>query len=179
MDRRARVCDCGGHGFVPLTRGQVAFIDPAFVPAVALFTWNAHRDGSGNFYARRSIHFMEGDRRRVTAIALHRMVLPISWAWIVDHADGDTLNNRASNLRPVNESRNAMNQRKRAGTTSRFRGVSRAGAWWRATIGFRGRQQYLGKFETEEAAAAAYDAAAAKYHGSNGRPNFQQEARDA
>jgi hypothetical protein len=68
----------------------------------------------------------------------------------------------------------AITRRKWAGTSSRFRGV----CWharelkWQVGITVNKNRRHIGYFDTEEAAARAYDAAARQYHGANARLNF-------
>lgn len=63
------------------------------------------------------------------------------------------------------------NPKKKRGS-SRYRGVSRShGKWWRAAIHVNGCAVKLGSFDTEEAAALAYNEAALKRWGSKARLN--------
>lgn len=89
---------------------------------------------------------------------LHRVVLGLEAgdARVVDHKNGDRLDNRRANLRVVSGAQNAHNL---AGLprTSRYRGVSfdhRRGLW-RATAQVSGRKHQIGRFATEEEAARA------------------------
>ncbi len=93
---------------------------------------------------------------------------------IVDHRDGNTLNCCRSNLRICGDLENSRNQKKRTGGTSKYRGVSWDGARqkWAAQIqGPKGRVS-LGRHDTEEEAALAFDAACRKRFGKYGRFNF-------
>ena len=95
---------------------------------------------------------------------------------VVDHIDGDTLNNRWINLREASHSQNGGNTRLSRRNTSGFKGVSyHAGAGkWRATLGQGGRAIYLGLFDTPEAAHHAYIDAARDHFGeflNNGEGN--------
>ena len=85
----------------------------------------------------------------------------------IDHLNGDKADNRIANLRDVPHCMNQQNQtRPPKNSTSGFRGV----AWhkrdkrWQARIKVNGREQYIGYFETAEAAHAAYLAAKLQLH---------------
>ena len=84
----------------------------------------------------------------------------------VDHRNGDGLDNRRENLRLATNAQNSANQRPRGGS-SRFKGVAlcKQTGRWEANIRVNYRQRKLGRFDTEEQAAAAYDAAAAEAFG--------------
>lgn len=66
---------------------------------------------------------------------------------------------------------------KRGGKTSPFTGVSfwRNERKWGATITYHGKRMHLGMFNTEEAAARAYDAKARELHGDKARLNFPDD----
>ncbi len=83
-------------------------------------------------------------------------VWPKEW---IDHINRDRLDNRRSNLRDTSTSENQANTKMRSNNASGFRGVSTSSTpdgKWRANICIRGNRRYLGRFETKEAAAAAY-----------------------
>lgn len=84
----------------------------------------------------------------------------------VDHRDGNGLNNRWANLREATKQQNAANTGIPRTNTSGFKGVSPCkNGKWRATIRIDGRQRWLGRFDTKEAAYTAYCRAAADRHG--------------
>lgn len=99
-------------------------------------------------------------------------------AWpLVDHINGNGLDNRRANLRPATPSQNTANARMPSDNTSGFKGVgwfARTGRW-RAYITYQGRQKHLGYFDIAEEAALAYDAAARELFGEFARPNFPAE----
>lgn len=85
----------------------------------------------------------------------------------IDHRDGNRSNNSWSNLRPANDTENALNSGVRKDNTSGRKGVSfyKATAKWGAYITVDGCRKHLGYFNLIEDAAAAYADAAHKYHG--------------
>lgn len=82
----------------------------------------------------------------------------------VDHIDGDKLNNAWQNLRDVSHEDNLRNQRLRVTNSTGFKGVSKAGNRYTASIHCN-KKEHLGYFDTPEEAHAAYCEAALKYHG--------------
>ena len=86
---------------------------------------------------------------------------------MIDHLDGNPLNNRISNLRDVSSSVNSQNQRKaQANNVTGFLGVyfhKRANKFL-AQISLSGKNIYLGLFQTAEEAHAAYLAAKRELH---------------
>lgn len=89
----------------------------------------------------------------------------------IDHKDGDSSNNKISNLREASRAENARNVSLCSANTSGFKGVSwhKRRAKWTAQIGFNKKQIHLGVFDRAEDAAAAYKNAASKLHGAFAR----------
>ena len=135
--------------FLPLSQGHVAIIDFVDFERLGRFKWS-FKQSKYHGYAVRQV---KGIRHW-----LHKEVLGAGG--LVDHRNGDRLDNRRENLRP---SDNASNQRayrrKSDGKTSVYRGVS----WdtervrWVASIEVDGVKQFVGRFPTEEDAARARD----------------------
>lgn len=100
-------------------------------------------------------------------IYMHRQIKKAPKGSIVHHKDHDTLNNRDGNLVVCTPGQHGACQRKQAGRSSRFKGVSWVGriGKWRAYIVVADRQKHLGYFFVEENAALAYNIAAVGYFG--------------
>src|SRR3990167_502602 len=109
---------------------------------------------------------------------LHSLIVPAPTGYVVDHRDGDGLNNRRSNLRVATPTQNLRNARKMrtingGSTSSSFKGVYRiSDRQFKVTITVDGSQVYGGRFKTELEAARRYDELARKYFGEFARVNF-------
>jgi hypothetical protein len=80
---------------------------------------------------------------------------------VIDHIDQDRLNNQKSNLREVSYSINSHNKKKNTNIelSSKYKGVcwNKKQSKWISSCTHGSKTIYLGSFETEEAAAEAYD----------------------
>jgi hypothetical protein len=152
----------GNIAYVPLTQGSDAMIDAADLHLVAGRNWYLDRSG-GQMYAK-----SDSPNR----IRMHCLLMILPPGAMVDHIDGDGLNNRRSNLREATRGQNACNAKTRADNKSGFKGVSlhRTSGKWHAYINRNGRRHSLGYFETSEAAARAYALASPQMHGVFARP---------
>lgn len=94
---------------------------------------------------------------------------------VVDHENHNRCDNRRCNLRVCTQSQNMANQRKRVGASSKYKGVHwcKKDKRWRAQIRVNYKTLYLGQFEKELDAAAAYDVAALTHFGEFALPNFE------
>lgn len=90
---------------------------------------------------------------------------------LVDHINGDRMDNRRTNLRMCDKYQNQHNTVKKSSNTSGFKGVNIAGNKWQSRITNRGKRIYLGSYCSVTEAARAYNAAALKYHGRFARLN--------
>lgn len=104
---------------------------------------------------------------------MHRAILDPPRGVLVDHVDGNGLNNCRANLRTCTYAENSRNRRPAVGHSSRYLGVTfaRSVGRWQAGITVAGKSVYLGQYDTEEEAAQAYNVAAIGHHGSFARLN--------
>lgn len=86
---------------------------------------------------------------------------------IIDHTNGNHLDNRPCNLREVTHSQNMMNRKLSKHSTSGIKGVAhrKDNDMWRAYISVDGRKINLGQYETKEEAAQVVGAARLELHG--------------
>ena len=99
-------------------------------------------------------------------IMMHREILRINGknikGLVVDHEDGNPLNNQKSNLRICNDIQNNQNKKHKATKNSPYKGVKylKGCNKYRAAINLD-----LGKFSTAEEASAAYKEASIEIYG--------------
>ncbi len=102
-------------------------------------------------------------------ILLHREIMACSDGRVIDHINGNALDNRKSNLRECTLAENLRNRKIHKNNRSGLKGVycdpRRKNRPWNAKIVVDGRKVYLGAFAASAEAFAAYVAAAHKYHG--------------
>jgi HNH endonuclease/AP2 domain len=94
-------------------------------------------------------------RRNGKIELLHRLILDPPDSMVVDHINGDKLDNRRANLRIVTFAENVQNQsRLLSNNTSGYRGVvwDRSRSKWIAQVKMGGKNYLLGRFETKEEA---------------------------
>ena len=147
---------------IPLTRGLVTVVDALDAP-LAAHKWCASRSAYAVRQANRLFQQM------------HRVILNAPRGMLVDHINGDTLDNRRANLRLTDHTGNARNMRSSANQKlGGFKGVSwdtRCGVW-SARI-FIGRQsRCLGRFADAIDAARAYNVAALHHFGEHAALNL-------
>lgn len=156
-----------GSFWLPLFNGRgFSLVDACDYERLAPHRWtlNAKEEGKSTDYARATI---DGEK-----VSLHRFIIgdpPVGY--VIDHVNGDGLDNRRSNLRFCTEAQNHANAKKRADGDSPFKGVGRHGEKWRAFIKTSEGQKTIGYFEDEGQAALAYDDEARKQFGPFARLN--------
>jgi hypothetical protein len=148
----------------------VALIDADDYDRVSRMRWYPQPRNGGIYAMATSLYYIPKHHK-----CLHAFIMKAEPGQIIDHINGDTLDNRKANLRFVSAAENARNARRPTfvGKTSKFKGVY----WlegrqrWMATITCDGVQSSLGVFSDEAEAARAYDEAAIRLFGAFARTN--------
>jgi len=170
---------------IPLSAGYIALVDDEDFERAAQFNWSALPQRSPQtkevttVYAQRHVTLSDGRRG---GERLHRFILEISDPKVVvDHRDGDGLNNQRSNLRVCNNTQNMMNLVRIRPHSSRFKGVywNKALQKWHSRISIHGHRVHLGFFDSEEDAALRYNDAAVANFGEFARLNVLENGRVA
>lgn len=149
---------------IDLGKGYVAIIDDADADLVAGYKWYPMHTRDGKVYGAGWKHMPPGR----FFVHLHRLIANAQPGEIIDHIDRNPLNCRRGNLRRVTRQQSIWNQgpaHRRC--TSKYKGV-----WlWRpngrfvAKISYNGKRIHIGYFDSEEAAARAYNAKAVELFG--------------
>lgn len=149
-------------------------VDDADFQSLNRYRWYTSK-GCGTFYALRWVSFFKNGH---DSESMHRRLFDLKFrdGKIVDHKDGNGLNNQRNNLRICTSQENAFNRRVK-NKSSRFRGIcSRRRkdgiikSWARIT--HNGKYINLGCFNSEIDAAVAYDNAAKELFGEFAILNF-------
>jgi hypothetical protein len=160
---------------IAMTERRFSIVDPQDFYWLNNFDWCA-KTCFGHTYA---IRFVDTPKRGSVMLSMHREIMKAPAGLLVDHRNGDTLDNRRDNLRLATHSQNQANKGKTSiNTSSRFIGVhfrKRSGRW-AATIRNEGKKVWLGSYKDEKEAARAYDEAAKKFHREFARLNFPESA---
>lgn len=153
---------------IVLGKGEITLVDDCDFDRLNQYRWNKSQYG----YAYRLGNRGKGEKWKVL---MHREIMNPSDVQIIDHKNGDRLDNRRNNLRIVTISQNVTNCSGRGGSSG-YKGVflnkSSKTPSWRALIKAAGKPIHLGCFKTKEEAAMAYNKAALKYHGEFARLNI-------
>lgn len=158
---------------IELTKGYVALVDDEDYETVSQYKWyTVVIPESPLRYANTKL---PGSGKTGLRTAMHRLLLDPG-ELMVDHIDGDGLNNQRSNLRLVTHAQNMLNRRKHSSNTSGYKGVY----WepergkWRCQVKVGGRVTRVGRFDDLLEAALAYDRVAKELHGEFARLNFPE-----
>ncbi len=150
---------------IPLTQGKHALVDDKDFGVLSRLKWYFN---SG--YAVRWGGY-KGDKR--FRLRMARIILKAKKGEICDHINGNTIDNRRSNLRICRQSENMRNRKKNKNSTSGIKGVTwdKESKSWRAQIQVNGKKVNVGRFKNLKDATRAHKKVAKKVHGKFARFN--------
>jgi hypothetical protein len=154
---------------IQLTNGGVALVDDEDFDELNKYKWFSHKEKYTTYAWR---HIRKGSHQ-YGKIKMHRQILNSEDNQLVDHINGNGLDNRRSNIRLCTSQQNQMNKVKSENCSSGFKGVSyhSQNKKWRATINFNRKQISIGCYPSEKEAAIAYNNRAIELFGEFARPN--------
>ena len=150
-----------------LTKGKFAMVDAEDHEGLCRYKWTALTIG------KKCYAFRNAGRH---CLLMHREITNAPTGMVVDHKDGNGLNNCKSNLRVCTHQQNVCNKGPRF-ATSKYKGVSwdKTKNKWRATTSFKGKPIAIGRFDDEIEAAKARDRKAYELFGEFAYLNFPDE----
>jgi len=157
---------------IELTQGKWALVDDNDFESLNKYKWCATKyKTSDSWYAIRSIYSKKSDGGDGSHgnVRMHHQIIGKKRNYIVDHADGNGLNNQRKNLRFATKSTNGMNRKVQKNTKSQLKGVYIFTSYNRkkkyySRIYTGEKDVFLGYFFTPQEAHEAYIEAAKKYH---------------
>jgi hypothetical protein len=148
---------------IKLTQDKECIVDDSDFARLSKMQWhvvNFH----GKFYAYITI---DGRNR-----PMHRYIMRPRKGRVVDHINGNTLDNRRCNLRSCTHQNNICNSKLYRNNKSGFRGVFKHGEnRFTAQVTSCGKTLYIGMFKNALDAAVAYDKVALEVHEDFGSTN--------
>lgn len=151
---------------------KYAVVDDDMYESLSQHHWKIMNTKWG-LYARRYI--WHPNEKRVEAVLMHRAIMSPPPGMLVDHINGDGLDNRKSNLRVVTPTENNFNRKaKRIDNTTGYTGVyqSKAKGPYLARVQSGGKVWNLGTFRCPIEAAIFRDIAALEIQGPMATLNF-------
>lgn len=148
-------------------KGLYAIVDEADYGELSRHKWHKCTNQRGTVYAQR---WKDGVKHK-----MHHQIMGRKEGALVDHKNGNTLDNRRENLRFCTYAENAQNRVASKKNTTGFKGVfylkSRYNLTrpWYSRIHVNREDIFLGYFATKEEAALAYSEASKKFHKSFSR----------
>lgn len=150
---------------IKLTQGKYALVDDTDFEKLNQYKWCVSKKrNKKNWYVIRNSKMINGKRY---TILIHRVIMNCPKNKMIDHIDGNSLNNQKKNLRIATNSQNCKNREKNRNNTSGYKGVfwHKKSNKWITDIGVNGKKIHLGLFENPLEAYKAYCEACIKYHG--------------
>lgn len=148
---------------LPLSQGKFALVDDQDYRNLSKWKWTFQPP----CYAKRVVFFGRNQKPQSKSILLHRVIMNPQKGTVVDHIDGNGLNNQRSNLRIATHAQNHQNTGIMSTNTSGYKNIS----WskqhnkWRVRFMANKKEIHIGRFDRIGDAVKAYNKAVSKYHG--------------
>jgi len=159
-----------GYREIPLTQSKVAIVDIDDYEELSKYKWYANPIKK-NYYGTRDIYKNKKKKRYY----MHRVIMKVEKILKIDHKNGNTLDNRKSNLRVATPRQNGMNKKQKEGGSSKYKGVYRRieRKTWTVEIEYKGKGRTINGIKNEEVAGLIYDLLAYDWYEEYARYNFE------
>lgn len=159
LDIRRKITICDNYAKVPLgsnTSDGYAIIDVDMVDEIEKYSWK---------YTRRYVCASYGRKKPINMRLHHLVIGKPEKGLVVDHINGNPLDNRRSNLRFATIQQNSWNRRKKP--TRKYRNITKrkiSGNWY-VRIVKGGVIHYIGEIKSEKEAVDIYNKLALRLYG--------------
>ena len=134
---------------IKLTQGKVAIVSDVDYNYINKFKWFTFSPRKNIYYAART----QGGK----LILMHRIIANTPADLHTDHINKNGLDNRRSNLRACTFTQNMQNKNIYSNNTCGYKGVVKVGKRWLAKITYNKKRISIGRFDSPEEAAKAYN----------------------
>lgn len=146
-----KIIDCGDYSKILLFGGRECLIDTEDVDLVKGFVWS--------FSISNGVITQKQSNNKNSHKKIHRMVMGYPNEKVIDHKNGDRLDNRKCNLRVLEHWQNIINQKSKP-----MRNIEGSGNGFCVRISRNKKRFYLGYFPTLEEAIENRDKYAKEIH---------------
>jgi hypothetical protein len=148
---------------IKLTQNKYALVDDADFYLLSGVKWYAMKYPSGDTYY--AVRARKANGKSISRLQMQNVIMNPAMGMLVDHKDGDGLNNQRSNLRICTPKENGYNRKINKNNKSGFKGVRNNKNRWEVKIIKDGKYYHLGRFKDLLEAAKVYNDAAKKLFG--------------
>lgn len=133
--------------------GQWIVLDDEDYERFKNFTWTISVRAAQSYALRR---YRIRGQKKSKMMYLHKEIMPNILGLVVDHINGNTLDNRKENLRLISHRQNTQNRHHKK--SSKYVGVcwNKRERRWQPAIWYRGESRVLGRYKNELEAATMY-----------------------
>jgi len=151
---------------IKLTQNKFAKIDDCDFERVSEKKWYYWKSKKRINKCEVRNHFWDKKNKKYHTILLHRFILNPPQGMVVDHINGDSTDNRRSNIRICTNQQNSFNVHA-INSNSGYKGVyfDKSKNKYKVSITHNGKKYHLGSFKNPEDGAIAYNKKAIEFFG--------------
>jgi hypothetical protein len=160
-----------GIEIIRLSKDYFTIIDSEDLPRVSKYKW--HTTTVNKYNKPRAVCSFKGRK----TLKLSRLIMNAPDNMVVDHINGNPLDNRKCNLRICSQRENMLNRNLNRNNKSGYKGVSwsKRDNKWLSELQTNNKSYYLGIYKDKIEAAKAYDKKAIEFFGEYAKTNFPQK----
>jgi hypothetical protein len=147
---------------IVISKGLHTAVDDDVLDLFSTLKWQAMYDSHTKKYYARCHQRIDGKDKTVL---IHRIIMGAKKGEIVDHINGNTLDNRRQNLRICTNAENCRNKKIHSDNQNGFKGIRKHKNFWQAKVTKDYKDYYAGSFKTPLEAAIAYNKKAKELFG--------------